>query len=494
MNYKKTGKTMCLKMNKTLITAFLLFLISLGLSNCTLTENPDEQLKMDNNYYETKEVSDILNGTCAASGCHGGSTLVNGFSTEIQPQIMLGASSRPYAGVSNYGGDDVVPYSLKKSLLLQVLTGNIVNKLSYSHSILSQSQIQTITDWIANGCQNYKGEAAFASPESYRVYVCNQNTEEVSVIDGTDKVVSYITDVYDPQTEFDTPYWVAEYGAYYYITLSSAGKFIKYRKSDNSVVAVISGINDAGIIKINRDGTKAYVSRASTSQYLYNSIYLINLSTMSIQKEMTFPAAGLPHGMALDITRGYLYVADAINNLVNIINTFNEQVIDVRFDLVNDLYPLFLEVSPDGNYIYITAINSNQLLIASANSRLVIDKINLLSYPMGVTVSSTGDKIYVASSGGDAVEVITKVSDWWNKTNTITHPTMSMPFGIDITSDDRYVYVTNQNLDGDFIPAYRVKEEGDISTVTIINAVTETVEKIIEVEENAAGIVVEKLK
>ncbi len=70
---------------------------------------------------------------------------------------------------------------------------------------------------------------------------------------------------------------------------------------------------------------------------------------------------------------------------------------------------------------------------------------------------------------------------------------MNMPFGIDITSNDSYLYVTNQNLDGEFVPAYQVKEEENISTVAIINTQSETVEKVIEVEEAATGIVVEKL-
>ena len=479
--------------NKNLILISLSLAFLLGLSSCTLVESPDDQLAKDNHYYETKEVADILNGTCAASGCHGGSSPVNGFSAETQPETMAGASNRPMDGVLNYGGDNVIPFNVEKSLLLQFVTGNLVNKLSYNHSILDQNQITTIANWIANGAQNYKEEVAFATPNSYRAYVCNQNSEYVSVIDGTEKVVSYLTDVYNPLTEFDTPYWVAEYGNYYYVTLSSAGQFIKFRKSDNSVVSVISGLSDAGVIKINRDGTNAYVSRAYTAQSFYKSIYLINLNTMTMQKEISFLKSGTLHGMALDITRGYLYIADAANNLVNIVNTYTNQVIDLRFDLVNDFYPLFLEVGSAGNYIYITANRTSQLLIANAISRIVISRVSLLSNPMGVTVSSTGQKIYVASSGGDAVEVITKVSDNWSKTNTITHPAMNMPFGIDITSNDSYLYVTNQNLDGEFVPAYQVKEEENISTVAIINTQSETVEKVIEVEEAAAGIVVEKL-
>ena len=100
---------------------------------------------------------------------------------------------------------------------------------------------------------------------------------------------------------------------------------------------------------------------------------------------------------------------------------------ELRFDFTNYFYPLFLEVISAGKYIYITANRTNQLLIANAISRIVISDVNLLSSPMGVTVSSTGQKIYVASSGGDAVEVITKVSNNWSKTNTITHPAMNMP-------------------------------------------------------------------
>ena len=484
---------MHLNANNKLRAIFLSLIFLLGLSSCTLVEDPDDQLKEENNYYESKEVSDILSSTCATSGCHDVSLPINGFSTQTQPEIMLGALSRPLNGASNYGGDDVIPFNHKKSLLYQFITGNIANDLSYDHSILSQDNITTIKNWIDNGAQNHKGEIPFTIPKSYRVYVCNQNSEYISVIDGTDKVVSHLTDLYNPLTEFDTPYWVAEFGNYYYVTLSSAGEFVKINKSDNSVVSVISGLGDPGIILINKDGTNAYISRAPTTESLYKSIYLVNLTTMTLQKEINLPVNGLPHGMALDYTRNYLYIADAVNNVVNIINTYTNQVIDLRFDLINDIFPLFLDTSLDGNYVYITAYNTSQLLVANANSRIVVSKIDLLPNPTGVIVSSTGQKIYVASSGGDAVEVITKSGNYWNKTNTIIHPTMSIPYGIDISSDDNYLYVTNQNIDGDFTPAYQVKEEGYVSTVTIINTLSETVEKAIEVEEAAAGIVVEQL-
>ena len=486
---------MRLATKRSLLLTFISSVLILFISSCTLVENPDEALKKENNYYETKEVSNILNGKCATSGCHASSNPVNGFSTEIQPEIMLGASNRPLDGLYNYGygGDDIIPYNSSKSLLIQFLKGNLDTKLSYDHTMLSKSEITTLEDWIDAGAKDYKGDVPYSSPESYRVYVCNQYSEYVSVIDGTNKVVSHLTDVYNPSTEFDTPYWVAEYGDYYYVTLSSAGLLVKYRKSDNAPVASITGLSEPGIIRINKDGTKAYVSRAYTTETTYSSIYVIDLTNMFIIKEIDLTTSGLPHGLAIDNFRGFLFVADAINNLIHVVNIYTDLLIDTRFNLVNDYYPLFLDASPDGNYLYISAYKTNQLLVANAGSRLVISKVNLLSHPMDVVVSSNGEKIYVASSGGNAVEVVTKTAAFWDKTNTITHPAFSMPFAMDITSDDNYLYVTNQNYDGDFEPAYQVKGEENTSTVGIINTQTEKVEKVIEIEEAAAGIVVEKL-
>jgi DNA-binding beta-propeller fold protein YncE len=84
---------------------------------------------------------------------------------------------------------------------------------------------------------------------------------------------------------------------------------------------------------------------------------------------------------------------------------------------------------------------------------LLYTKVSLLSTPMGISVSKNGSKIYVASNAGNAIEVVTKTNLFWDKTNTISHTTMSMPFAIDITSDDSYLYVTNQNFKGDFVPS-----------------------------------------
>ncbi|MCF6270300.1 MAG: YncE family protein [Melioribacteraceae bacterium] len=480
------------KSNNYISALFILLSLSLLLTNCTLVES-DNQNKAINYEYETEAVANILNGTCASSGCHSGSTPSDGLSTEIQSDIMSGAFKRPYQNGLYYSGDVVIPYNVEKSLIMQFVKGKIQSPTSYNHKILSSGQIATLSKWIGDGAKNYKDEVPFETPSSYRVYVCNSASENISTIDGTKKVVSSIKSLNDDTTFEDTPYWVEEYGDYYYVTLSTSNKFIKIRKSDNSVVASLSGIANAGIIKINSNGTRAYISHASTSTTTNNSIYIINTTDMTLHKEIVFSLNGFYHGLALDKNRKLLYVADANNNIIYIINTQNNLVINARFSLTTNYYPVFIEVSQDGNYLYASAKNTNELLVLNAGSQALVSRISLLLNPMGISISKNGDKIYVASNGSNSIDVITKSGNFWSKTNTISHPTMSMPFAIDITNDDSYLYVTNQNLSGAFVPTYKVIGEENISTISIINTATESVEKVIEVEEEAYGIVVEKL-
>ena len=475
------------------ISPLLIFIsLSLFLTNCTVVESEDQATET-NFGYETEAVANILNVTCAKSGCHSGSAPVDGLSTETHTNTINGASRRPYENGVFYSGEVVIPYNAEKSLLMQFVEGKIETPTTVNHVGLSDGQLKTLSDWIEDGAKDYRNVPAFDTPGSYRVYVCNSASDNISTIDGSKKLVSHLSEVNNSSTFEETPYWVAEYGSYYYVSLSNENKLLKVRKSDNTIVGSISNIVDAGMVEVNSTGSKVYVSRAYNSTSNYSSIYVINTGDMSLKTTISFPNSGLLHGLALDGGRKFLYVADATNNIIYIIDTVTDQLVSARLTLTIDYYPLFVEVSLNGNYLYISAKNTNELLVMDAGNRSLISTVPLLSNPMGIAVSSFGDKIYIASNGGDAVDVVTKTGTYWSKTKSISHSTMSMPFGIDITSDDSYLYVTNQNLDGDFIPAYEVTGEENISTVSIINTSSETVVKVLEVEEEPHGIVVEKL-
>jgi len=476
--------------NIFVFTVVISGLISL-FGGCELIDNPNEEEAKENNGYQTEKVGDIFNLKCGTSGCHSGSNAVNGFVTSTQPEIILGASDRPDNG-TNYGGDNVIAYDLERSLLYQFITGNLSTPLSVDHTFLANSEMEAIKEWIEDGAMNSLNVAPYTTPNSYRVYCCNSGDESISVIDGTEYVVGKVVDLDEGETSEDSPYWIEEYGDYYYVTLDKAGSLLKFRKSNNTLVGRIDNLIDPGLIRINLTGTKAYVSRSLNSTSTFNSIYVINTLNMTVTHLIILPINGLPHGMALDFTRGYLYVADAYSNVIYVIDSISDIIIDLNIRLEFNYLPLFVELPPYGTYIYVTTQGINSLQVIAANNRLIVGLVPLKSNPSDIAVTTDGQKIFVASSGGNVVEIVTRVTNFWSKTGEINHPAFSMPFGIDITVDDRYLFVSNINTNGAFTPAYQVKGEGNISTVGIINVQTESVIKVIEVEENAAAIVVEK--
>lgn len=471
------------------LTALTPLLIFLSLVGCELTDHTDDDT--ENNGFETAEVADVFSKNCATSGCHAGSNPPDGLSLESHSDLLAGSFDRPVTGSSNYGGEVVIPYRPDKSLLYQVVSNNLSSEMSVDHSILSSTELQTLSDWIEDGAKNSTGNVPFTTPESYRIFVCNQSSDVVSVIDGTNDVVSRIGNVDITDNFNDKPHMVKEFGDYYYVTLIASGRFLKIRKSDNQIVAQLAGLEYPGMIQIMDSGTRVYVSRSSTAPGIYSSVYFIDIVNMVLLKEIDLVVQGLPHGIVLSPDNAKLYVANLTSNVIHIINTSINEVSSL-INFSEDHQPMQTAISPDGLYLYVSARGTSRLLVIETQTAQIEFQVPLNSNPMQLSVSPDGSKIYVSSMGGDVVEVVTKSGFSWSKTNEISHPAFNLLHGSDLTADGRYLYVSSRNTDGAFVPPYLVKEEGIPGSVGVIDTQTESVIKVIEIEEFGSGLVVEK--
>ncbi len=469
----------------------LLFTISIIIfSSCTKNENPiiisvDE----NNNGFETKQVADFFATKCATSGCHVGSSPASGLSLENYTKTMLGSTNRSGGMVQNYGGDVVIPYRMDESLLYQVIIDSVSPSSPHDAIRITQEQKDDVRQWIENGAKDNNGAYPFQFP-SYHVYVCNQASDKISVINGDLKVVSGIIDL-DFLPAPDSPHMVKEKGEFIYVTLIAAQKFLKIRKSDFSLAGEVNGITKAGMIQITQDGSKAYISRSSTSDPIFNSIFVIDLASMSVIKEILLPAPGVPHGLALTPDDSTLYVANLTLDRISIIDGINDEYVD-DIVLPPGTEPMQTSISPDGEYLYISARGSSKLLIIETNGNTIISEVILRSMPMHIAVSSNGNKIYVGSMGDNVVQVIDKNGTNWAKTKEISHPGFSMLHGADLTADNKYLFVSSRNVSGNFATHFTVAGEGPAGTIGIIDTQTEELVKLIEIEEHGAGLVVEK--
>ncbi len=474
--------------NLNSLVILFMFLLIVG---CEL--NTSDDTNRDKNHgFETESLGRIFSENCATSGCHSSNNPVNGLSLASHSELFEGSFDRPVSGTSVYGGDVVIPYSVSKSLLYKFITGNIDTDLEVEHSILTATEITEIREWIEDGAKDYLSEVPFSLPNPYRVYVCNRGSDLVSVIDGGQKVVSRLVDVAPEDDSSQTPVHVKERGDFYYVTLAEAGKFVKIRKSDNEIVAEINNLEFPGDFVLMESTNKAYIARSLLSNSFYNSIFAVNYNTMTLIREVVFPQSGLPVGVELNLLETFLFVSDNVNNIIYGVNTATENTGEFApIFFAFNFRPTYLKLDPFGNYLYMSAPGTNELVVIDLTSRLTTAIIPVAANPRQIAVKSDASKIYVTSLDGNVVDVINRVLNSWTWSRRISHPTFSMLDGITITKNDELLYVTGRNSEGDFEVPYPVKSEKTPGIVGIISVATESVIKVIEVEERPGGIATE---
>jgi YVTN family beta-propeller protein len=477
-------------MKKLILVGILLSFTSLLFISCDSETVPPEQIVDEtNNGFETFEVAEIFAENCATSGCHVGNNPPSGLSISNYSELLKGSSNRSNGSVPNYGGEDVIAFNSIKSLVYQFISNNVTPIAPHDVISLSQEQITAIKLWIDNGAKDFNKNSPFLNP-TYRVYVCNQSSDAVSVIDGDAKVVSAIIDLDFLQTP-DKPHMVKEKDGFIYVSLIAGAKLLKINTSNYTVTGEVGGITKAGMIEISPDGTKAYVSRSSTSDPIFNTIFVVDITNMTMIKELLLPAPGVPHGIALSHDGSTLYVANLTLDRISIVDAVNDEFVE-DIVLPQGTEPMQASISPDGKYLYISARGTNTLMVIDTETKAVVAEVPVAAGPMHIAVSSDGNKIYIPSMMGNVVNVVTKNDSVWSKTNEISHAGFNMMQGVDLTEDDRYLYVSSRNADGSFKTQFEVNGEGPSGTIGIIDTQTEQVIKLIEVEEFAAGLTVGK--
>ncbi len=469
---------------------FASIIVAFFLLSCDSDDNPSDPIdEIGNRGFSSTQVAEVLVKNCAVEGCHAGNEARNGLSLENYESLIKGSSKRPLPTGGTYGGDVIIPFNSEKSLLYQLISGGANPTMPFNRSALPDEEIQLIKDWIDNGARDENNNTPFQN-SSHKIFVCNQGSDAISVIDGDLNVVSRIIDVDFNQT-LDSPHMVKYKNGFLYATLISAGKFLKINTSDFSIVGEVNNLGFPGMIMLSEINNKAYVSRSSTAPESFSSIYVIDTDNMTLIKEIILPVAGIPHGIVLSTDNSKLYIANLTQNRINIVDTQIDEF-EEDFVLSQDIdhEPMQTNVSPDGNFLYVSAKRTGKFLVIDLNTKSIVKEIDAGGGPMHIAVSNDGNKIYVPSMMSGFINIIDFTGSDWIKSGEITHPAFIMLHGAELSPDGKYLYVSSRNTNGNFEPAYKVQGEGNIATLGIINLENNQVEKILEIEEFGSGVTV----
>ena len=481
----------------------ILCLTVLFISACNETEVPpdiDEQF----NGFESFEVAEILVKNCALPECHRGGTAENGLSYESYSKMIEGSIGRHFGGHDHknfpkpmhgttYGGSPVVPFDAENSLMYNLITGNISNpdlQMPYQKNPLSQSQIEILKNWINNGAKDFNGSVPYSGPN--KVFVCNQWSDEIYIIDTDYKVVSGILDVDVNPTVRDQPHNIQIWGSYYYVTLITAGQLLKIDAANNQVVGRVTGLEAPGMIMISPDGKTAYVSKSATATGVYSIIYVIDTETMTRKTtEINLPVPGLPHALWLNSDGKKLYVANMTRDRISIVDTdINEVVDDIILSAAPVVYePMHIYLSPDDKYLYINCRTSSTMLIYETETNQRLKELPIKNHPMQSAISPDGNKIYVVSHHDPFITEITKNGVDWTITKEYENiDAFHHLYGADLSADGRYLFITCSNVEDDYRPSYEIPGKERPSLLCIYDTQLGELVKVLDIGSYSTGV------
>lgn len=458
------------------------------------------------NGFETYKVAEIFAKNCSLSGCHAGNESVHNLSLESWSKLIQGSSGRHFGDSSGhhkqahifhdegeYGGEAIIPFNAERSLIYRLISGDVDNsdfEMPYRKAKLSEIDINTIKDWINNGAKSYTGEIPY-SVSSSEIFVCNQAGDEVTVIDIQSKFVKRTIDVNLNPSLIDFPDHVTRRDGFIYVGLVSAGKILKIDINNFQVVGTTSGLQYPGMIVFSSDGKTLFASKSPLAPGALTGVYEIDVESMNLLNEIILPISGVPHGLAITLD-DKLLIADLKWDIIYIYDTilddFDGDPIEMSPGQSPTHEPIHAYTSPDGKYLYVSCMKSGYVIIYDVQSRVEAARIFMGDHPMQMAITPDGSKIYTAIFHEGKIKVIRKDGTNWSIENEITHHAFHDLWGIDLTTDGKYIVATSSNQMDGYKPRYQPKDKQRISNVAFIETATNEVVRILDVDQYASGI------
>src|SRR5438093_3415693 len=251
-----------------------------------------------------------------------------------------------------------------------------------------------------------------AGSSDYFVFVSNERSGDVSVIDGaTDAVVATFKVGKRPRGIHATPD-----GQRVFVTLSGSPRMApgvdeNRAPADKNAdgLGVIDPVarklidrwhvgSDPEQFAISKDGKFAFIANEDDASAL-----IVDLNSGQPRGKVKVSAE--PEGVAVNPTNGEVYVTCEEKGEVFVIDPDQQRVI-AKIDTGGR--PRSVAFLPNGSRAYAACENGGYLAVIDAKSHKPVSKIQLPtgSLPMGTAVSKNGNELYVSTGRGNTVAVI----------------------------------------------------------------------------------------
>ena len=282
---------------------------------------------------------------------------------------------------------------------------------------IAQTLITTVT------AGSYPVAIAFNSATN-KIYVVNQSSNNVTVIDG----LTYKTNT------------VLTGAAPNAVAINSVTNKIYVANGNSASVTVINGANNSTAsvsvgtypvaVAVNPDTNKIYVANFRT-----NNVTVIDGAT---NHTTTVSTGTGPIAVAINETTNKIYVADEDSEDMTVIDGATNSTTKVAVGS----YPLSIAIDQYGNKIYVVNYTSDNVSVVDG-ATLSVTNITVGSSPSALALNPFRGELYVANKGDGTVTII--------DTSTLATTTIAAgtsPEGIDVDLIANKAYVSNFTWDG----------------------------------------------
>ncbi len=319
-----------------------------------------------------------------------------------------------------------------------------------------------------------------------RLYVANQNSALVSVIDMTSNTVIETVDLQALGfSAIAKPHHVVVEpdGSAWYLSLIAENRVLKFDR-DNQLVGQLE-FERPGMMALDPSSDRLYVGRSMAAVNPPQRIGVVDRTTMELDEvDVFFPR---PHAIAVSPSGRIVYSASLALNQLGAYDTETDAIELKTLDGATHTMVQFA-LTPDGNTLFATGQLTGTLLVFDVSQSPTIRltrTIQLGHQPWHPVITPDGRRLYVGNKDDNSVSVVDL--ETLAVVTTITGPGLAEPHGSAVSADGKYVYISNRNLKGAYTPREQDDGEGQVGTVVVINTASNTIESVIEVDRYPAG-------
>ncbi len=421
-------------------------------------------------------VQQVLDGKCTS--CHGTREAAAGLRLDTWDNLVGGSSH----------GEAMIPFNPDQSRLIRMVTSLAggPHPVEQGQEALTATEVATIRGWIDDGGRDARGRVPHAGAAQL-LYVCNQDDATVSVIDMETRVVTRVVDLQALGFSANAkPHHTAVEpdGSYWYVSLIAEGKVLKFNRANELVAQVDFEV--PGLLALHSTEDLLFVGRSMAAVNPPQRIGVIRRSDMSLEEiDVFFPR---PHALAIDRMGEYVYSGSLAENRFASVNRNSDEL---EFTVVDGPTHVLVQfaVSPVSQTMVVGGQLTGKLFVFDITNPAVpaqTDVIDVAAQPWHPVYSSDGRMVYIGNKAADAVTVIDMSTRQVSR--VIRGRGLAEPHGAALSADDRWLFVSNNNLKGAYTPRHDFGDSVKSGTVVVIDTRSGAIEKVLEVGRYASGV------